>query len=141
MARWNCRTTLDHALREWTNLEVDTTMVEAVRMLRRSGIGCYLASNQEPHRARYMSEVLGYGDLFDKEFYSCRLGTQKPLESYFHAILKDIEVAPNSVLFIDDHQVNVDSARSVGIHAATFSLEAGRDGLVEILGQFGVRLH
>jgi putative hydrolase of the HAD superfamily len=139
LARLNCRTTMDNALREWTNLEVDSTMVDVVKTLRGIGTACYLASNQERYRAAYMSEELGYRDLFDKEFYSCGLGTQKPLEAYFHTILKEIEVAPNNVLFIDDHQVNVEAARSVGLHAAVFSLQMG-DEIPSVLREFGVRL-
>lgn len=140
LIRGNCRATLDDALRVWTMIETDSKMVEAVRTLRRNGVACYLASNQELYRARYMSEVLGYSDLFDKEFYSCWMGTQKPLATYFHAILEDIQLAPNDVLFIDDHQINVDGARRVGLHAATFDLRTDRTGFPGILRQFGVRL-
>lgn len=138
LARWKCRTTLDDALHVWTTIEVDRAITETVRALRRSGVACYLASNQEPHRARYMSEVLGYSNLFEKEFYSCRLGLMKPAPAYFRAILKDIELAASHVLFIDDHQVNVDSARGVGLYAATFNVDQGPGALHKILGDFGI---
>src|SRR5438309_304937 len=78
LTRWNCSATLDEALYQWTMIQLDPAITNVVRALRRDGIACYLASNQEPHRARYMSEVLGYRHLFQKEFYSCRMRVRKP---------------------------------------------------------------
>ena len=121
-------------------IEVDPEIADAVRALRRMGIACHLATNQESHTARYMSEVLGYSDLFDREFCSCQIGVMKPAGAYFRAILKEIRVEPSHVLFLDDNQVNVDSARKVGLHAAVFTLEAGLNELHRILGEFGIHV-
>lgn len=140
LSRWNCRATLDEALHTWTMIEVASEITDTIRALRQSGVACHLASNQERHKARYMSEVLGYCDLFDNEFYSCRIGLMKPDNAYFHAILNDIDCRPNQVLFVDDLQVNVDSARVVGLHADTFSLETEREGLQQLLGEYGLHI-
>ncbi len=135
MSRWNCRASLDDALRVWTMIVVVPEITSIITALRRNGIWCHLATNQEQHRARYMSESLGYAGLFDKEFYSCHLGMMKPSKGYFRAILDDIGVPAEQVLFIDDLQANVDSAREVGLHAATFSTETGQEGLRRILAE------
>jgi putative hydrolase of the HAD superfamily len=139
LARWNCRASLDDALREWTNLEVDSSIAATVAALRQSGIACHLATNQEAIRARHMSKVLGYGELFEREFYSCKLGVMKPKGAYFRCVLREIGIPAAHVLFLDDHQVNVDSAREAGLHATVFHLEMGSDRLYRIMGEFGVQ--
>ncbi len=139
LSRWKCQGTFEDALDAWTMIEVDTRITDTVRDLRRNGVGCYLATNQEPHRARHMSEALGYRSLFDREFYSCHLGLMKPDGAYFRAILSEIGVRPSNLLFLDDHAVNVAAARKVGLHAAEFCLEAGPEALGRILREFGIR--
>jgi len=119
-------------------IEVEAEAVNAVRALRRVGVGCYLTTNQAPHRARHMSETLGYAGLFDRELYSCQMGLVKPDPEYFRSILREIKIQPGNVLFIDDHQVNVDSARGVGLHAVAITLEAGPDPLHHTLREFGI---
>src|SRR5262245_49239299 len=42
LTRLDCRVTPAEALREWTNIEVVTDIVDVVRTLRESGIACYL---------------------------------------------------------------------------------------------------
>jgi putative hydrolase of the HAD superfamily len=139
LSRWQCRITVDEALGIWTMIEPDRRIIDAVQELARRGIPCHLASNQEPHRAAYMSGALGYATLFTREFYSCRLGVMKPDPAYFRAILAEIDVPAERVLFIDDNEPNVDAARSVGLHAAVFTIDAGVDGLHRLLEEFGVR--
>jgi putative hydrolase of the HAD superfamily len=67
-----------------------------------------------------MSEDLGYSELFDREFYSCDLGHKKPGAAYFLAILANLELPPESVLFIDDNEANVAAALELGMNAAVF---------------------
>jgi HAD superfamily hydrolase (TIGR01509 family) len=140
LSRWNCSVTLEEALRIWTMLHVEADIIETVRALKRHGVACHLASNQERYKARYMSEVLGYGELFEREYYSCHLGVKKPDQRYFRAILSDLALPPDRVLFIDDRQANVDSARHVGLHAFTFHLTAGKDDLHRQLAAHGFHL-
>lgn len=134
LAHWNCTATLEEALHVWTMLDVGSEIMETISSLRQRGVNCHLASNQEAYKARYMSEVLGYRDLFDKQFYSCHIGVKKPDGGYFRAILSDLKLPPNQLLFIDDRQANVDSAREVGLHAATYHLNTGLAELHRILG-------
>ncbi len=138
LARWQCRGSLSEALRVWRMIDVDPEMLDAIRALQQIGVSCYLATNQELHRACHMSETLGFANLFDGEFYSCRLGLVKPDPKYFRAIVGELKIAPNRVLFLDDREVNVRAARSVGLHATVFAGEAGADALHRILREFGI---
>jgi putative hydrolase of the HAD superfamily len=138
LARWHCSGSLGDALRAWTMIEVDAGVVEVVRTLRQSAVRCYLASNQESHRAHYMLEMLGYGRLFDREFYSCHLGVMKPAPAFFRAILNELRVSAGSALFIDDHEANIHAAREVGMQACLFPRSSGAGALRELLCRHGV---
>ena len=137
--RWQCRADVSGLLDVWKMIEVDQDVVRVIRGLKRNGLQCHLATNQEAYRAGHMSEALGYKRLFDREFYSCDLGVAKPSEPYFTAILASIGAEPDSVLFIDDRPENVESARGVGMHAAQFVLDSGANMLQQVLDAFGVR--
>ncbi len=115
-------------------------ILDIVARLRESGVRCYVTSNQQRHRAAYMSETLGYRALFDAELYSCDLGHVKPGRAYFERVLDAIRTPPDRVLFLDDHEVNVAGARELGIEASVFQLHRGVDNrraLTEMLLSYG----
>ena len=120
LRKWNCRGTVQDALRAWEQIHVNDDIVNLIHTLRVSGTYCGLATNQQLYRARYMSETLGYREVFDREFYSCALGSMKPDTAYFEAIVREMGLPPHAMLFIDDHEVNVTTARQVGLRAAVF---------------------
>lgn len=121
-------------------IEPDAGMLGAVADLRQRGLGCYLATNQEPCRAAHMSSCLGYRELFDREFYSCRLGIAKPASGYFGAILDALGLPAEAVLFLDDHNINVASAREAGLQAEEFPVDGGPTRLAHMLAAFGVHI-
>src|SRR5262245_54328133 len=138
LRKWECRGNAEDFLTAWRMIEVRPDLVEVIRALRRSGILCCLATNQESHRAAHMSHALGYRDLFDREFYSCELGTAKPDGAYFLHIVRVLGLQANDVLFLDDLEINVVAAREAGLHAVTFKGEAGALALWQTLAGFGI---
>ncbi len=131
------------ALQTLNTVKVDPGMLDAVAEIRRSGILCCLASNQQRHRAKYLSETLGYRDMFDAEFYSCRLGVAKPDGAYFERILDAIGLDADQVLFLDDHRANVEGALAVGLHSSVFAITPSADNrpaLRELLAHYGIGL-
>jgi putative hydrolase of the HAD superfamily len=138
--RWRSRVPVEQALTVWTNIEVDESVLELIAALRRSGVTCCLASNQQTHRAHYMSSELGYRSLFDRQFYSCCVGHAKPDAAYFEHILTDLGLAPEQALFIDDVEPNVISARQIGIPSVHFTANAGAEVLSGHLAAHGIRV-
>ena len=59
--------------------------------------------------------------LFDRLYPSFELGVAKPDPTIFKLVLDDLDLAPEEVVFLDDHQINVDAAESVGITARCVS--------------------
>ena len=93
---------------------------------------CHLATNQEPYRARHMRDVLDYGKVFDRLFFSCEIGCSKPDPGYFRAILDSLKLPPRAVLFIDDVDANVAAAESVGIRAELFAPSSPAGAVAEM---------
>ena len=121
-------------------IEVTPPMLDAVRAVRDLGLRCGLATNQQNLRGTYMRNSLGFETIFDEQFYSFELGFAKPDAGYFQTIMERIDVAPDRVLFIDDHEGNVAGAREIGIHSELFPSDGGVAALTPILARYGVHL-
>ena len=121
-------------------IEVRQPMLAAVRAVRDLGLHCGLATNQQNLRGAYMRSSLGFEKIFDEQFYSFEIGFAKPEAGYFRTIMDRIDVAPDRVLFIDDHDGNVAGAREIGIHSELFPRDGGVAALTPILARYGVRL-
>ena len=141
LKKWDSPFSVEQAIETHTKIvAMNLESLEVVRALRRSGVGAYLATNQHEYRARYMSEVFGYADIFDGEFYSCRLGSMKPDTGYFYSILESLPIPPERLLFIDDRERNVAAAKSVGIHGVEYDMGDGVEALRSVLRGYGLEI-
>lgn len=55
--------------------------------------------------------------LFDKVYYSSRIGLRKPNADCFHYVLNDSEFAANETLFFDDSIQHIEGSLAAGIKA------------------------
>jgi putative hydrolase of the HAD superfamily len=91
-----------------------------VQNLRTSGMYCCLATNQERHRGIFMSQSLGYRELFDREFYSYALGVAKPDVAFYRAVVEALPYEPSEMLMADDRAENAAAAEQMGIAGFLF---------------------
>jgi putative hydrolase of the HAD superfamily len=78
----------------------------------------YVFSNSNPtHHAYWAMEYADTLGNFQKIFVSCRLGRRKPEPEAFTAVSSEIGVPLENILFFDDTDENVKSARSLGMQA------------------------
>jgi putative hydrolase of the HAD superfamily len=136
--RWGLSERVEELLAQWRRIEVADATIDLVRQLRGSGVRCFLASNQQAFRASWMSEALGYDEVFDGEFYSCELGTQKPASSYFEQVLSVVRVPASTVVLVDDSEEYVARARDVGMAGVVWSVDRGIDALRSELAVLGL---
>jgi putative hydrolase of the HAD superfamily len=136
--RWGIPGSYDDLVHVWLSIEPVPGVRELVEALRAEGIRCCLATNQDVVRGEFMHDELGYGDLLDETFYSYELGVAKPDPAYFSTILERLDVPAAEALFVDDNVVNVESARSVGLHAEHWVHTDGLDALREHLARHGL---
>jgi putative hydrolase of the HAD superfamily len=106
--------TVDELLQFWFKSEeaVCPDLSAFVAQQRRQGTRCYIATNQERHRASYISTVMGLERSFDRLFYSCELRAAKPSRDFFEKVYR--EIAAPDVCLIDDSAENVRAAESLG---------------------------
>ncbi len=131
--RWGVADRVEELMGHWRRVEVSRPTLAVVRELRARGVGCWLASNQNPYRAAYMRESLRYGDVFDGEFYSCELGVTKASESFFTTVLEVLGLGGDEVLHLDDSPQYVEAARAAGLRAEQWAVEQGIDKLRVLL--------
>ncbi|MDB5226533.1 MAG: hypothetical protein JWN78_726 [Bacteroidota bacterium] len=58
---------------------------------------------------------------FEKIFISNEMGMRKPDKNIYLQTLKQLNVQPQEVLFLDDLKENIESAKSIGIHTIQVS--------------------
>lgn len=101
---------------------LDEQLMQAIQRLRRRGIRCYLATQQEHYRTEYLLHEVGFAQRFDGMFSSADIGTLKSDVCFFRAILDILkDCSPAEIFFWDDVPANVATARSAGIQAEVYS--------------------
>ena len=90
----------------------------------------YMLSNNNPiatKRAMEMFEEAGFSmnDDFKKCYMSYQMKLLKPSEEFYKAVMEDIGLPADQMLFIDDSKANVDAAVAAGLPAVWY--EPGSD--------------
>jgi len=69
---------------------------------------------------------------FERAFVSFEIGAVKPDPEAFEVVVQELGVAASRILFLDDNQMNVDAAHSVGMQARrTLGVDGARAALVD----------
>lgn len=124
LQEWGWQKTPQDFVQEWFDYEnkVDRKIVDYLQTVRQKGIKCYVATNQERHRAQYMLDHMGFANDFDGLFASAHLGEKKPDQAFFASVLERLNIEDkSSVLFWDDDQPNIGGAREFGINAEFYT--------------------
>ncbi|OGM79397.1 hypothetical protein A2366_00195 [Candidatus Woesebacteria bacterium RIFOXYB1_FULL_33_9] len=59
--------------------------------------------------------------IFDKLYCSSQLGISKPNSRIFKYVLDDLKIKPREMLFIDNQDNNIESAKKLNINTILFS--------------------
>ncbi len=123
---WQWNGTTDELLDYWFKTEDvrNEELLTEIGKLANQDIPCYLATDQEKYRAEYMKTVM-FKDIFSGYFVSAELGTTKTDPRFFELVLQELGVKhpgiqPAEVVFFDDSQSKVDTAKATGIDARLF---------------------
>lgn len=119
---WKWEESVDEFLNAWFKFEdrINKDVAELIKKLRSEGVKCYLATNQEKYRTDYIRNEMGFSKLFDKIYSSAEVGYKKPEKEFFEFILRDLNIDPGSVMFWDDDEKNVLTAREEGLDSYIF---------------------
>ncbi|MCA9380238.1 HAD-IA family hydrolase [Candidatus Dojkabacteria bacterium] len=120
--KWGYKGTVEELLRFWFEGEVneDKKVREFIQKLKSEKLIIAASTNQEKYRTEYITKSLDLDTLFDHIYSSAYVGFKKPEREYFIYISRDLNIPFNEIVFWDDEQETVDSAKSLGIHAYLF---------------------
>ena len=138
LEKWGIASSFGEVLRIWASIEPNYAILELVSELRHQGVRVALATNQQRHRAAWMSKE--YAPLFDHLLFSCDLGCAKPSPEYYQAALSSVGIEPDSVLFLDDREANIETAKASGMCAELFHIDQGVSVARAILRTYGVQI-
>ncbi len=119
---WNWKGTVEEYLDEWFRYEnkIDQKLVEKIQELRKAGIECHIATNQEKYRLTYLRNEMGFAKHFDSVFCSCELGCKKPQREFYEKILHILGTNAGEVLYLDDAEENIETAKKLWINAVLY---------------------
>lgn len=105
-------------------LHVDKDLYDRLKALKEARNGTlkvYAMTNISRDDFARLKNILPNWDLFDAEFTSFEAGMIKPDLGFYKYVLNAIDLDdPGTAVFVDDKLVNVDAARSLGIHGIVF---------------------
>lgn len=122
LATWSFPGTVDELMAFWFAVDdVDQEVRDVITKLKARGAYVALASNQEKYRAASLRDKFGNGKIFDEVFASSEIGYKKNDARFFATVFAAIgHYADNDkskILFLDDDEDNVLTARAFGFDA------------------------
>lgn len=105
-----------------STLMLNPDMLKWSEVLRRSDFQTAILSNVSPDDLARMREKHVFNRLegFAVKIFSTEVGIVKPDPAIYRCCLHGLRLLPESVLFIDDNEDNVQAARELGIHSYLF---------------------
>jgi 2-haloacid dehalogenase len=94
---------------------------DLLRELGAAGVPLYALSNWSSETWPRARRRFDFWECFDGIVISGEIRLAKPDPAIFEHLLETFALDAGSALFIDDSQTNVESARSVGLHALRFA--------------------
>lgn len=94
-------------------------MFEFASTLQQQGYRTGLLSNTEYSSIKRFHEI-GYS-MFDVTVFSCEEKVRKPDPHIYQILLKRLKKPANEVVFIDDRPVNIEGAKTVGLHTILYT--------------------
>lgn len=123
LKRWEWKKSVNDFLALWFKSEhkMDKRLIRYIQTLRRKGINCSVATNQERNRVEYMRTQMGFDTLFNKIYASSHLGYLKSNSNFFAKVLQDLpSIQKEEILFWDNSIGNVLVAKKIGINAELY---------------------
>ena len=112
----------DEVRNAWNSMLLDLPKerIELLKKLKQD-FPIYLLSNTNSIHISEFRKKLGktkyqeFYNLFDKVYYSHKIGFRKPDKKAFQIILEENNLNPKNVLFIDDSPQHIEGAKKLGI--------------------------
>jgi putative hydrolase of the HAD superfamily len=94
--------------------------VQWLGQLRAEGRRLFFLSNMPEPYAAHLERENGFVGWFEQGIFSARVRHIKPEREIFELAAARFDAAPSELVFMDDHEPNVEMARSLGWNAFVF---------------------
>lgn len=99
--------------------QIDFEILMHIQLLRKSGVDCYLTTDQEKYRGEFLRTTLVNNDTLSGVFFSAEIGYTKNEPGFFEyvydALLRNRkEISRDQILLVDDDEKNIEVARAFG---------------------------
>ncbi|MEN3013506.1 MAG: HAD family phosphatase [Endomicrobiia bacterium] len=99
--------------------KVNKRIIYLIKKLKKQNYKIAILSNTEVPAVEYFYEK-GFNKYFDVKVFSCEVGFVKPQKEIYKIALKRLKSKPQEVIFIDDNEEYVNSAKKIKINAVLF---------------------
>ena len=94
--------------------------VDLLYRLRAHGHALFCLSNMHPASTAFLERTCTFWDVFAGRVISCLVGLCKPEPAIYTHLLARYALAPPETIFIDDLEVNLAAAKTLGIRTIQF---------------------
>lgn len=99
----------------WQGIKPNIKMIQLLYDLKLKGFKVGLVSNIISP-VRDLIKEAGYYNIFDETVLSCEVGLIKPNKEIYQLALERMNVVAQESIFIDDKQLNLDTASDMGLN-------------------------
>lgn len=96
-------------------------MMEFLEEMKSLWHSCYLCTQQEKHRARYMREDMSFDQIFDECFITSEVWYAKNDPKFFESIIETLSVDSSDVILIDDSEWPLSVAKDIWLQTCHFT--------------------
>lgn len=123
LSKWKWKGSVEELLTYWFTAEnsIDARLLWHIRELRKKGIRCYVATNNEPYRTGYLWETLDLQSEFEDIFASGAVGFFKNQPEFWANVLRKVEGKKETTLLWDNDPENVEVAAKFGLKAEVYT--------------------
>jgi len=137
LEQWGYDKELDDYFSAWHAFEdkPDQELLDDIQRIRKRGVLCCMATNQEHYRTAYLKDKMNFSSLFDAIYTSSETGLMKHDQACMQDLYRRVnEIQPikkEEILFIDDDQKNIDSANQFGFKGILYRQRSDLESLPE----------
>lgn len=110
-----------------TPRKINNTVMDFVRKCKSRGYRLVIASNASKGSFEWRNGMFDLMGVFDGRIISSDIGMRKPSKKFFQYMVDILGYKPSEILFIDDSDVNIDSAKDLGIECIKYEDERSLD--------------
>ena len=105
-----------------------------VKHFKNQGYNCYILSNYSESTYEKTKHQRSYEEYIDGGIYSWQVQIVKPETGIYRMLVERYGLIPEECVFMDDNIMNVEAARSLGIHAIHFTTKQEAEKELRKLG-------